>query len=211
MAKQAPADGDHWWARRYDVLLALAQAGAWPTAAFYLDGAAKSAAGYGGAYQKQLEELTRQATEALDKMSTPELVGLWLRAADDVAASLEPRLRARGREVVAALVDALEEQDVRLRGRAALLLRALSGQSFAFDPEATAEARAAAVARWRTWLEGVPASWAPQPGPGVGARQPDAGASVVPARQPTGAPAPTPAPAPGSARPPAAAGAPANK
>jgi HEAT repeat protein len=211
MAKQDPAKGDRWWARRYEVLLQLAQAGEWPSVAFYLEGAAKSGAGHGGAYQKQLEELARQATEALDKMSSPELVGLWLRAADDVAASLEPRLRARGREVLAALVDALEAQDVRLRGRAVVLLRTLSGQSFAFDPEATPEERAAAVTRWRTWLEGVPTAWTPQPGSGVGARPPDAGASVVPARQPTGAPAPTPAPAPGAARPPAAAGVPANK
>ena len=211
-----PAKGDRWWARRYEVLLQLAQAGEWPTVAFYLTGVAKAGQGTPGAYQKQLEELTRQAAQALDTMSSAELVGLWLRAADDVAASLEPRLRARGREVLAALVDALEEQDVRLRGRAAVLLRALSGQSFAFDPEATPEERAAAVAHWRSWLERVPtewapASWTPQPGAANGG-------SAVPARQPTGAsapagaPAPTGAPAPAGAREPASPmRAPANK
>jgi hypothetical protein len=175
-----PPDADRWWGRRYEVLLQLAQSGEWPTVEFYLKGAAKAAPAYGGAYHERLDGLARQAAEALDKMSGRDLVGLWLRAADDVATSVEPRLRARGREVLAALVDALEDQDVRLRGRAAVLLRALTGQNLSFDPEGTPEERAAAVARWRGWLE----------------HQPEPGVATSPPAAPTKPAEPAPAPAP---------------
>jgi hypothetical protein len=52
---------------------------------------------------------------------------------------------------VPTLLDALTSEDVRVRGSAFKALREATGEAHGFHPQASAEERAAAVERWRTW------------------------------------------------------------
>ena len=51
------------------------------------------------------------------------------------------------------LIDALESEERLERGAALKALRAATGQTFGFAPEAEANERAAAVERWREWWD----------------------------------------------------------
>ena len=156
LARQNPERAGHWWGCRHEVLVQLAEAGNWAVVDFYLKRAGQAGPDYGAGYHDRLVTLAQRADEALKGTPPGALVALWLAAPADVAGSLEPRLRARGQEVLAALVDSLEQPEVGVRQRAHALLRALSGQDLGFEPAGEPEARAAGVARWRTWLAGQP-------------------------------------------------------
>lgn len=178
LARRNPERADDLWGRRYAVLEQMAEAGQWAAVDFYLKGAAEAGPDYGGREHQRLAALAQRAADALDRIPTPALVSLWLRADEDVAQNLEPRVRARGREVLAPLVEALGSPEVGTRRRALGLLRSVSGQNFGFDPEADAEARTAALARWKAWLRGQASA-----GPGPEERP----AEPTPAPEPTGA------------------------
>ncbi len=154
LARQYPERAEHWWGRRHEVLAQLAEAGNWAVVDFYLKRASQAGPDYGGGYHGRLAALAQRADEALDGTPPQALVALWLGAPEDVAGSLEPRLRARRQDVLVVLVDALEDPEVGARRRAHELLLALSGQDFGFVPAGEPEARAAGVTRWRTWLAG---------------------------------------------------------
>ena len=49
------------------------------------------------------------------------------------------------------LIDALDDEDVRVRGNALKALREATGETQGFQPQAPPEERAAAVVRWRAW------------------------------------------------------------
>ncbi len=49
------------------------------------------------------------------------------------------------------LIDALEDDDVRVRGNALKALREATGETQGFQPQGPPEERAAAVVRWRAW------------------------------------------------------------
>jgi len=154
LVAEHPERAEYWWGRKYNVLVQMAEAGDWATVDLYLKGAAQAGPDYGGTYHDRLQALAQRATDTLDRMSVVSLVDLWLRALDDVADSLEPRIRAKGEEALTPLVDALERAEIGARRRAVGLLRSLSNQEFDFQPDGDSDARAAAVARWREWLAG---------------------------------------------------------
>jgi hypothetical protein len=63
------------------------------------------------------------------------------------------RLRLDDPGGIERIVAGLEDPDPRLRSRSALLLQRTTGTTFDFQADASPEERAAAVARWRDWLE----------------------------------------------------------
>lgn len=67
----------------------------------------------------------------------------------ETAARILERLGAR--IAVQHLLDALEDEQVRVREAALAALRAITGQDLYFDPRATARDRRAALALWREW------------------------------------------------------------
>ncbi len=152
LAGDRPEEAGVWWVRRYDVLRVLAGAGRWAVVEAYLKEAGERPEGVAEGQRTGLAALAQQATRALDRMTAADLVARWLTAEQGPAETLAERLRGRGAEVLAALVDGLEVPEPEARGRAVEFLRELSSQNFAFDPEGEEEARAQAVARWRAWL-----------------------------------------------------------
>ena len=56
------------------------------------------------------------------------------------------------------LVDGLSDDDIRNRYKCLESLQRATGQDFGFAHDADPDARRAAVARWKTWLEGMRSS-----------------------------------------------------
>jgi len=64
------------------------------------------------------------------------------------------RLGAHGiREAVPALIERLSDEDAIVRGFAVRSLREMTGQRFGYDPNASPDARRAAVREWTRWWE----------------------------------------------------------
>jgi hypothetical protein len=61
----------------------------------------------------------------------------------------------RSPAVMSGLVRALNDAELPVRKAAFAALKSFSSQDFGYDPEASAEARAEALVRWRAWAKGA--------------------------------------------------------
>ena len=89
------------------------------------------------------------AIEAIEPLLADEKQPPALRLAAAEAMALYQRPSA-----ASALVDLLGAEDVLIRAKAALLLRAVSGQQLNFSPDGPADQRARQRAEWALWLQG---------------------------------------------------------
>jgi hypothetical protein len=89
------------------------------------------------------------AIEAIEPLLADEKQPPALRLAAAEAMALYQRPSA-----ASALVDLLGDEDAPIRDKAALLLRAVSGQQLEFSPDGPADERARQRAKWALWLQG---------------------------------------------------------
>ena len=100
------------------------------------------------------------AVQALVKQRSPKVLPALLN--DLQAHHTSARVRAvhllerlNRLQAVPALIDALADPERVVRQRAAFALRRLTGQNFAYDPEAPPDDRQRLIARWRAWWHGT--------------------------------------------------------